>query len=135
MKAKKFTKETIRELGVSEIQFPKFREGDTIAVSLRIKDEGKEAKERIQVFEGDVIAIRRAGASSNFTVRKIGANAISVERKIPFYSPLIEKIKVIRRGDVRRAKLYYLRDRIGKAARVEELVMTQAQLRKQDLQK
>jgi len=135
MKAKKFTKETIRELGVSEVQFPKFREGDTIAVSLRIKDEGKEAKERIQVFEGDVIAIRRAGASSNFTVRKIGANAISVERKIPFYSPMIEKIKVVRRGDVRRAKLYYMRNRIGKAARVDELVMTQAQQRKQDLQK
>ena len=133
MKAKKFTKETIRELGVSQVQFPKFREGDTIAVSLRIKDEGKEAKERIQIFEGDVIAIRRAGASSNFTVRKIGANAIAVERKIPFYSPLIEKIKVISRGDVRRAKLYYLRDRIGKAARVKELVITQAQLRKQEL--
>jgi len=135
MKAKKFTKETIRELGVSEVQFPKFREGDTIAVSLRIKDEGKEAKERIQIFEGDVIAIRRAGASSNFTVRKIGANAISVERKIPFYSPLIEKIKVVSRGDVRRAKLYYVRDLVGKAARVKELVMTKAQLRKEDLQK
>jgi len=126
-KAKKFTKETIRELGVSEVKFPEFREGDTVAVSLRIKEGDKEVKERIQVFEGDVIAIRRAGASSNFTVRKIGANAIAIERKIPFYSPLIEKIKVVRRGDVRRAKLYYIRGRVGKAARVEELVLTQAQ--------
>jgi large subunit ribosomal protein L19 len=135
MKAKKFTKETIRDLGVSAAKFPHFREGDTVAVSLRIKDEGgKEVKERIQVFEGDVIAIRRAGASSVFTVRKIGANAVAVERILPFHSPLIEKIKVVRRGNVRRAKLYYMRSRIGKAARVEELVMTRAQ-REQEAQK
>lgn len=128
MKARKFTKETIRELGISEKKFPRFREGDTVAVSLRIRDEGgKEVKERLQVFEGDVIAIRRAGASSVFTVRKIGANAVAVERILPLYSPLVESIKVIRRGDVRRAKLYYMRQRVGKAARVEELVMTRAQ--------
>lgn len=124
MKAKKFTKETIRDLGVYDKNIPAFREGDTIAVSLRIKEGNKE---RIQVFEGDVIAIRWEGASSTFTVRKIGANSIAVERILPYYSPLIENVKVVRRGKVRRAKLYYMRDRIGRAARVEEKVISGSQ--------
>jgi large subunit ribosomal protein L19 len=121
MKAKKYTKETIREIGQTELEFPKFKIGDTVSVSLRIK-EG--AKERLQAFVGDVIAIKNNGASSTFIVRKIAANSIAVEKIIPFYSPCLESVKVVRRGRVRRAKLYYLRDRIGKAAKVKELVLT-----------
>jgi large subunit ribosomal protein L19 len=124
MKAKAFTKETIRELGVSERSFPEFREGDTIAVSLRIKEGDKE---RLQLFQGDVIAINRNGASSTFTVRKIGAHSIPVERILPFYSPLIKSIKVVKQGDVRRAKLYYIRDRVGKSARIKEKRVAKSQ--------
>ena len=120
MRAQKLTKETIKYLGVTERDFPEFRVGDTIAVSQRIKEGDKE---RIQVFEGDVIASRTCGASSTFTVRKIGAHSVAVERIFPFYSPLIAGIKVVKRGDVRRAKLYYVRDRIGKAARIKEKVV------------
>ena len=124
MKAKKLTKETIKELGVYKRDFPKFEIGDAIAVSQRIKEGNKE---RLQVFEGDVIAMSQNGASSTFTVRKIGANAVAVERIFPFYSPLVDSIKFISHGKVRRAKLYYMRDRIGKAARVQEKVITREQ--------
>jgi len=124
MKANKYTRETINELGKYERNFPDFTVGDTIAVSLRVKEGGKE---RIQVFEGDVIAMRQNGASSSFTIRKIGANAVPVERVLPFYSPLIDSIKFIRNGKARRAKLFYIRERIGKAARVEEKVLTKEQ--------
>lgn len=124
MKAKKYTRETVRELGMYERKFPKFEIGDAIAVSLRIKEGDKE---RIQIFEGDVIAMRKHGASSSFTVRKIASNAVSVERIFPFYSPLIESIEFIRKGTARRAKLYYMRDRIGKAARVKEKVVSSNQ--------
>jgi len=117
MQAKSYTRETIRNIGVSPRNFPDFQVGDTIAVSQRIKEGGKE---RIQVFQGDVIAIHKNGASSTFTVRKIGANSVPVERIFPFQTPIIESIKLIRKGKVRRAKLYYLRDRIGKKARVAE---------------
>lgn len=123
MKAKKFTRETIRELGIYKREFPSFEIGDTIAISQRIKEGDKE---RLQVFEGDVIAISNNGASSTFIVRKIGAGAVSVERVFPFYSPLIESIKFVRRGKARRAKLYYMRDRVGKAARVREKVVSKA---------
>lgn len=124
MKAKRFTRETIRELGCSSKEFPKFKIGDTISVAQKIKEGDKE---RIQFFEGDVIAISNNGVSSSFIVRKIAADAVSVERIFPFYSPLIESIKVVRHGQVRRAKLYYLRHRIGKAARVQEKVLTREQ--------
>jgi large subunit ribosomal protein L19 len=124
MKAQGYTKETIHSLGMQERNFPPFEIGDTVAVSLRIK-EGE--KERLQIFEGDVIAMQNNGAASTFTVRKIGANAISVERILPVHSPLIESIKLVRKGDVRRAKLYYMRDRIGKAARVKEKIVTRGQ--------
>lgn len=127
MKAEKFTKETISQLGVTERSFPVFNVGDTIAVSQRIK-EGE--KERLQVFEGDVIAMNKNGAASTFTVRKISANAVPVEKIFPYYSPLIASIKFIRKGKVRRAKLYYMRGRIGKAARVRELVQTKEQKEK-----
>jgi len=122
MKAKKFTRETIRDIGVEERGFPRFAIGDTIAVSQRIKEGDKE---RIQVFEGDVIAMHKRGASSTFTIRRIGANSVAVERIFPFYSPKIDSIKFVRKGQVRRAKLYYIRERVGKAARVTEKIESQ----------
>jgi large subunit ribosomal protein L19 len=121
MKAKRYTKETIRELGVTQNSYPKFDVGDTIIVSQRIKEGDKE---RIQDFEGDVIAMRKHGASSTFTIRKIGANNVAVERIFPFYTPLIESITFKRKGSVRRSKLYYVRARIGRAARIQEEVVT-----------
>lgn len=117
MKAKRYTRETIRDLGIYERSFPAFEIGDAIAVSVRIKEGDKE---RLQVFEGDVIAIHNNGAASSFTVRRIASNAVSVERIFPYYSPLVESIEFIRKGTVRRAKLYYMRGRVGKAARVKE---------------
>ena len=121
MKAQILTRETIRDLGVVKTEFPIFEIGDHIAVSQWITEGNKK---RLQVFEGDVIAMHKKGASSTFTVRKIGANSVAVERIYPFYSPVIDSIKVVRKGDVRRAKLYYLRDRVGKAAQVKEKVLS-----------
>ena len=95
---------------------PVFRVGDTVKVHVKVK-EGE--KDRIQVFGGTVIAMKGGGTGSTFTVRKI-SDGIGVERIFPMHSPIIGKIEVVRRGKVRRAKLYYLRDRKGKAARVEE---------------
>lgn len=116
MKASKLTRETIRQVGVYDRGFPAFKAGDTIAVVQRIKEGDKE---RLQTFEGDVIRIRRQGAATTFTVRKISANAVAVERIFPMYSPLIDSITFIREGRVRRAKQYYIRERVGKAARVK----------------
>jgi large subunit ribosomal protein L19 len=124
MKAKKYTRETILQIGTLDRKFDAFSVGDAIRVSQKIK-EGE--KERTQLFEGDVIAMHKKGIASTFTVRKIGANSVSVERIFPYYSPLIEKVEFLRRGKVRRAKLYYMRDRIGKAARVAEKVLTKEQ--------
>ena len=95
---------------------PKFSSGDTVVVSVKVK-EGK--RERIQAFEGVVVAVKNRGISSSFTVRKISYGE-GVERVFQTHSPLIESIKVKRRGDVRRAKLYYLRERSGKSARIKE---------------
>ncbi len=120
MKATKYTKETIMEIGVFDRGFPEFRVGDAVAVAQKIK-EGE--KERIQMFEGDVIAFRRHGIATTFTVRRMGANNVPVERVFPYYSPLIESIAFVSRGKVRRAKLFYIRDRIGKAARVKKMVI------------
>ncbi len=91
--------------------------GDTVKVSVKIVEGDNE---RIQAFQGTVIARRGSGVEETFTVRRVQAGQ-GVERVFPLQSPRIEKIEVIRRGDVRRAKLYYLRDKIGKAARVKEL--------------
>ncbi len=90
--------------------------GTTVKVHCKIK-EG--ARERIQIFEGTVIAKKGAGISETFTVRRI-SNNVGVERTFPIHSPLIDKIELIRVGKVRRAKLYFLRDRVGKAAKVKE---------------
>ncbi len=117
MKAKTLTFETVRDMGIQERNFPKFTVGDTITVYQRLKEGDKE---RLQAFEGDVIAIRNKGISSTFTVRKISAHAIPVERIFPYYSPRIDSIEFVRTGKVRRAKLFYMRKRIGRAARVEE---------------
>jgi large subunit ribosomal protein L19 len=124
MKALQLTKETVADLGVSERSFPHFSVGDTITVSQIVKEGNKE---RIQQFEGDVIGMRGAGASRTFTVRRLSANNVYVERIYPFHSPVISDIKVLKHGDVRRAKLYYIRDRIGKAARIKEKVLTREQ--------
>ena len=95
---------------------PDFRPGDNVKVHVRLK-EGE--KERIQVFEGLVIARKHGGISETFTVRKI-SSGIGVERTFPFHSPSVSKVEVSRRGRVRRAKLYYIRDLRGKAARIKE---------------
>ena len=95
-----------------------FRIGDTIKVHFKII-EGK--NERIQVYEGLVIALNNTGINRTVTVRKI-SYGVGVERIFPIHSPKIEKIEVTRRGKVRRAKLYYIRDRVGKAAKVKELI-------------
>ncbi len=124
MKSKKITKETVRELGMTKRDFPKFSVGDTVIVSQRIKEGDKE---RTQQFEGDVIAMHNNGVSSTFTVRRIGANSIAVERIFPYYSPKLESVTFVRRGKVRRAKLYYMRYRVGKAARVQERIISREQ--------
>ena len=95
---------------------PNFSSGDTVVVSVKVK-EGK--RERIQAFEGVVVAIKNRGISSSFTVRKISYGE-GVERVFQTHSPLIDSVKIKRRGDVRRAKLYYLRERSGKSARIKE---------------
>ena len=96
---------------------PEFNPGDTVKVHYKII-EG--SKERIQVFEGVVIAIKNSGLDKTFTVRKVSWN-VGVERTFFYHSRKIDQIKLVRRGRVRRAKIYYLRDRIGKAARIKEL--------------
>lgn len=96
---------------------PDFRPGDTIRVHVRVREA---QKERIQVFEGVVIGRSGSGASETITVRKVSFG-IGVERIFPLHSPIISKIEVKRKGRVRRAKLYYLRQRKGKAARIKEL--------------
>ena len=95
---------------------PPFRAGDTLRVNVRVK-EGE--KERIQAFEGVCIARRGSGVSKTFTVRKI-SNGVGVERIFPVHSPMISDVAVLRRGRVRRAKLYYLRQLTGKATRIKE---------------
>ncbi len=97
---------------------PDFHPGDSVRVEVRVV-EGE--KTRLQAFEGNVIAIRNRGLNSSFTVRKISSGE-GVERVFQTHSPLISSVKVTRRGDVRRAKLYYLRERSGKSARIREKV-------------
>ncbi|MBE5765515.1 MAG: 50S ribosomal protein L19 [Clostridiales bacterium] len=97
---------------------PSFNVGDTVKVSFKVI-EG--TRERIQIFEGTVIAKRHGGISETFTVRRLSFG-IGVERTFPLHSPKITKVDVVRRGKVRRAKLYYLRGRTGKAAKVKEVL-------------
>ena len=97
---------------------PEFRVGDTVKVSAKIKEGNRE---RIQIFEGTVIKRQGGSNRETFTVRKI-SNGVGVEKTWPLHSPNVEKVEVVRQGKVRRAKLFYLRDRVGKKAKVKELV-------------
>jgi large subunit ribosomal protein L19 len=110
--------ESFEQTQLENRNVPEFRAGDTLRVAVRIK-EGE--KTRVQNYEGLCIAIRGQGTGRTFMVRKIGANSVGVERIFPLYSESIESIEVLRRGKVRRAKLFYLRDLKGKAARIKEL--------------
>ena len=102
----KFTKENAPEVKI----------GDTVRVSLKVKEGNRE---RIQIFEGTVIAKKHGGIEETFTVRRL-SYGIGVEKVFPVHAPSIEKVEVVRHGKVRRAKLYYLRKRVGKAAKVKE---------------
>ncbi len=95
---------------------PQFRPGDTVKVHVRVVEGNRE---RTQVFEGVVIARNGSGLDATFTVRKLSFG-VGVERVFPVNAPIIQKVEVTRRGDVRRSKLYYLRDRVGKSARIKE---------------
>lgn len=97
---------------------PVFNVGDTVRVNVRIK-EGE--KFRIQAFEGTVIAKKHGGISETFTVRRV-AHGCGIERVFPLHSPAVDSVEVIRRGKVRRSKLYYVRDRVGKAAKIKEQI-------------
>ena len=110
----------IRNIEAAQLkaEVPEFRVGDTVRVHAMIKEGNRE---RIQVFEGTVIKRQNGGIRETFTVRK-NSNGVGVERTWPVHSPSVENIEVVRRGKVRRAKLNYLRDRVGKAAKVKELV-------------
>jgi len=110
--------ESFEQAQVAKKEIPEFRAGDTLRVAVRIKEGNKE---RVQNFEGVCISVRGEGTGKTFTVRKIGANNVGVERIFPLYSDSIESITVVRRGKVRRAKLFYLRNLRGKAARIKEL--------------
>ena len=103
---------------ISAKNVPDFRAGDTVRVAVKILEGDKQ---RIQNFEGMCIARRGSGTGETFMVRKISANSVGVERIFPIYSDSIDEIVVVRRGIVRRAKLFYLRDRRGKAAKIREL--------------
>jgi large subunit ribosomal protein L19 len=108
------TIETSREARTDEI--PGFQAGDTLKVHVRVVEGNKE---RVQVFQGVVIRRQGAGVHETFTVRKV-SYGVGVERTFPLYTPNVSRIELLTRGDVRRAKLFYLRDRIGKAAKVKE---------------
>jgi large subunit ribosomal protein L19 len=112
----------IEQLEAEQINkdIPEFAPGDTVVVQVKVKEGDRE---RLQAFEGVVIAKKNRGINSSFTVRKISSGE-GVERVFQTYSPLVAEIKVKRRGDVRRAKLYYMRDLRGKAARIKEKIKT-----------
>ena len=115
-----FLKEKLIELVEKDYiktELPQFKAGDTIVVHYKVKEGNKE---RIQLFEGVVIRVSGGGIAKNFTVRKV-SSGVGVERIIPINSPLIDKIEVKRIGKVRRARLYYLRNLSGKAARIKEI--------------
>ena len=112
--------EIIKNIEAAQLKenVPSFNVGDTVKVYGKIKEGNRE---RIQVFEGTVIKKRGGSNRTTFTVRKI-SNGVGVEKTWPLHSPNVEKVEIVRKGKVRRAKLYYLRDRVGKAAKVKELV-------------
>ena len=112
--------EIIKNIEAAQLkaEVPAFNVGDTVRVSAKVKEGNRE---RTQVFEGTVIKRQNGSNRETFTVRK-SSNGVGVEKTWPLHSPNVEKVEVVRKGKVRRAKLYYLRDRVGKAAKVKELV-------------
>ena len=106
--------------GSIKAEKPQFNVGDTVRVDVRIKEGDRE---RIQAFEGTVIAKKHGGVAETFTVRRV-SYGVGVERTFPYHSPRIGRIEVVRHGQVRRAKLYYLRNRVGKAAKIVERIVT-----------
>lgn len=113
-------KDIIKEIEAAQLRddLTDFRVGDTIKVYAKVKEGNRE---RVQVYEGTVLKRQNGSNRETFTVRKI-SNGVGVEKTWPLHSPIIQKIEVVRRGKVRRAKLNYLRDRVGKAAKVKELI-------------
>jgi large subunit ribosomal protein L19 len=97
---------------------PAFRSGDTVRVHYKIQESSDASKFRVQLYEGIVTRFRKGTADSSFTVRKISAGGIGVERVFPLYSPLVDKVEIVAQGEVRRARLYYLRNLSGKAAKI-----------------
>lgn len=112
--------EIIKEIEAAQLKAdaPELNVGDTVRVHGKIKEGNRE---RIQIFEGTVIKVQGGSNRATFTVRKT-SNGVGVEKTWPVHSPNVEKVEVVRRGKVRRAKLFYLRDRVGKAAKVKEVV-------------
>ncbi|MCI6017420.1 MAG: 50S ribosomal protein L19 [Clostridiales bacterium] len=112
--------EIIKSIEAAQLkaEVPEFSVGDTVKVYAKVKEGNRE---RTQVFEGTVLKRQNGGNRETFTVRK-SSNGIGVEKTWPLHSPVVEKIEVVRKGKVRRAKLFYLRDRVGKRAKVKELV-------------
>ena len=112
--------EIIKNIEAAQLKasVPEFSVGDTVKVYNKIKEGNRE---RIQVFEGTVIAKKHGGINETFTVRRV-AHGCGIERVFPLHSPTVEKVELVRNGKVRRAKLYYLRDRVGKAAKVKSKV-------------
>ena len=100
----------------ANLKIPDFGPGDTIKVNVKVREGNRE---RVQVFQGDVIKRNGAGRGETFTVRRV-SSGISVERTFPLHSPMVDSVEVVRRGKVRRARLYYLRSRFGRAARIKE---------------
>lgn len=112
--------ELIRSIEAEQLRtdLPAFNVGDTIKVHVRVKEGNRE---RIQVFEGTVLKKQNGGLRETFTVRRV-AYGVGVERTFPIHAPIIDKVEVVRKGKVRRAKLFYLRSRVGKAAKVKERI-------------
>ena len=112
--------EIIKNIEAAQLKenVPSFNVGDTVKVYVKIKEGDKS---RIQLFEGTVIAKKHGGISETFTVRRV-AHGCGIERVFPLHSPVVDRVEVVRKGKVRRAKLYYLRDRVGKAAKVKEQI-------------
>jgi large subunit ribosomal protein L19 len=110
--------ELIRAIEAEQLRtdLPNFRVGDTVKVHVKIKEGNRE---RVQVFEGTVLKKQNGGLRETFTVRRVAYN-VGVERTFPVHAPIIEKVEIVRKGKVRRAKLFYLRSRVGKAAKVKE---------------
>ena len=118
MKSKKLNKETIQSIATRDLSYPDFQIGDVVEVAQWVQE--GDAGKRIQAFQGNVIAKNNNAASSTFTVRKIAADGVAVERIFPLYSPIIDSVKIVAKARVRRAKLYYIRHKVGSDAIIKE---------------